>query len=88
MAHESSPEPDLDLLLHPLSFSPPSQCGLLLFIAEMSSSGPLLLISAIKSKTAHEEGGENEKVGLKTGCACPPSPDLGLNLYVDDVVPP
>ena len=80
MSHH--PEPDLDLLLHPLSFSPPSQWYLSLFIAPMSSRDSLLLISAIKSKRYHWEGGEIEKVGLTTGCACPPSPDLGLNLIL------
>ena len=40
----------------------------------------LLLIGAIKSENRHEEDGEIEKVGLMTDCACPPSPDLGLNL--------
>ena len=83
MAHEPSPEPDLDLQLHPLSFSPSSSWDILLFIAFMSSSDTLLLIGAIKSKISHWEGGEIEKVGLKTGCACPPSPDLGLNLSQD-----
>ena len=79
MAHEPSPEPDLDLQFHPLSFSPPSQWNFLLFIAPMSSCPGQLLIGAIKIKKFHWEGGEIEKIGLTTGCACPPSPDLGLN---------
>ena len=81
MAHEPSPEPDLDLLLHLLSFSPPFSCVFLLFIAFLSSCSEQLLIGAMKSENPHEERGEIEKVGLKTDCACPSPPDLGLNLH-------
>jgi len=51
-------ELDLDLLLHPLSFSLPSWMDFPDFIGSTMSPGPGLIVEPIKSGKSIHEGGE------------------------------